>query len=171
MRALIMSDSHGWKDEVSMVVKRHEDEVDAFFHCGDSELTAGAKSLENINTVRGNCDFGDDFPEEIIKEVKGFRIFAAHGHLLNVKMNEMNLVYKAEENKADIICFGHTHIPIALERAGRILINPGSMRLPRQVNIGTYVIVEADETTVDVAFYSLKGEKQDYLSKKFPVNY
>ncbi|MDQ0256473.1 putative phosphoesterase [Evansella vedderi] len=167
MRALIMSDSHGWEQEVADVIDRHQNEVDAIFHCGDSELFGESDLLKNVSTVRGNCDFDADFPEEVVEEVKGVTFFAAHGHLLNVKMTAMNLVYKGQEVGADIVCFGHTHVPVAFEEQGIIIINPGSMRLPRQVSVGTYVIVEENDGNIEVSFYSLDGKKQDNLSKTF----
>ncbi|WP_078595134.1 metallophosphoesterase family protein [Evansella clarkii] len=167
MKALIMSDTHGWTSQVKEIVERHQDEVDVILHCGDSELRADDENLAGLYTVRGNCDFGNDFPEEMVKEAKGYRFYVSHGHLLNVKMSEMNLVYKGEENEAHFVCFGHTHVPVAVEREGRILINPGSVRLPRQVSVGTYVILEAEENRKQVTFYSLDGEKQENLSKTF----
>jgi len=167
MKALIMSDSHGWDHEVKMVAKRHRDEVDAIFHCGDSELPGNAKALEGIETVRGNCDFGKDFPEEIVQTVKGTTFFVGHGHLLNVKMTKMNLIYKAEEYGAKIVCHGHTHVPGAVQENNLIILNPGSMRLPRQYPVGTYVIVEMKESDVHITFYNLDGEILSDLSKIF----
>src|SRR5690554_5628715 len=111
MKVLILSDSHGWTSEVEEIIKRHEGEVDLIFHCGDSELSASSPVLKNVYTVKGNCDFGVDFPEQIVEEVNGLRFFVTHGHMLNVKKTEMNLIYKAKENEADIVCFGHTHVP------------------------------------------------------------
>ncbi|UTR15519.1 metallophosphoesterase [Salipaludibacillus sp. LMS25] len=170
MRALIMSDSHGWENDLKVVVDRHRAEVDAIFHCGDSELSATSPALENVFTVRGNCDHGSDFPEEIVETVNGTTFFVGHGHLLNVKMTEMNLIYKGEEASADILCYGHTHIPVATEEKGKIIINPGSMRLPRQYNVGSYVIVDTSDTAVNVNFYSIKGQRLDDLSKSFSKN-
>lgn len=167
MKALIMSDSHGWEKEVTSIIERHRNDVDAFFHCGDSELFGGSAVLKDVNTVRGNCDFGADFPEEMIEVVVGTKFYVAHGHLLNVKMTAMNLVYKAQESGADIVCFGHTHVPVAFEEQGVIIINPGSMRLPREVNVGTYVIVEKNDSSIKVTFYSLDGKEQENLSKTF----
>ncbi|MFD1638906.1 metallophosphoesterase [Evansella tamaricis] len=162
-----MSDSHGWTTEVQQLVKRYENEVDVIIHCGDSELDYHSLELKNIILVRGNCDFGNGFPEEVVKDVKGVRFYVTHGHLLNVKMTEMNLIYKAEETGANVVCFGHTHVPIALQEKRTIIVNPGSMRLPRRVSVGTYVILEDDENKIDVTFYSLAGEKQQELSKTF----
>lgn len=169
MKVLIMSDSHGWKEEVQEVINRHADEVDGIIHCGDSELNADAPVFQETQVVRGNCDMDGALPEEINKKIGPLTFFIAHGHLLNVKTTAMNLLYKAEETSADVICFGHTHVPAALQEKGRILINPGSMRLPREYPHGTYVILEQLENQVDVNFYSLEGSKAEELSKTFTV--
>jgi uncharacterized protein len=170
MKALIMSDSHGWGQEVKEVIDRHKEEVDAVFHCGDSELEKSSEALQNVYTVRGNCDFGPDFPEEIVETVKGTTFFVGHGHLLNVKMTEMNLIYKGEESQADIVCYGHTHVPAAVQEKNLIILNPGSMRLPRQYPVGTYVLLEREGEEISVNFYSLEGKKIDDLSKTFHKN-
>lgn len=167
MRALIMSDSHGWEQEVANIIERHQGEVDAVIHCGDSELAEESPVLKNAYIVRGNCDFGVDFPEEITQEVKGVKFYVAHGHLLNVKMTAMNLVYKAQESDADVVCFGHTHVPVAFEEQGILIINPGSIRLPRQISVGTYVILDKSESDIRVDYYSLAGKKVDKLCEIF----
>ncbi|WP_416151409.1 metallophosphoesterase family protein [Salipaludibacillus sp. HK11] len=171
MKALVMSDSHGWDNEVKKIVDRHRNDVDAIFHCGDSELSGDASALDGVRTVKGNCDFGSDFPEEYVESVKDTTVFVAHGHLLNVKMTEMNLIYKGEETEAQVVCYGHTHIPAAVQEHNIVILNPGSMRLPRDYPVGTYVIVETTEKDIYVDFYNLKGEKMTDISKKFHKNY
>lgn len=167
MKVLILSDSHGWEDEIQLLVDRHKEEVDAILHCGDSELTADSSCLEEVTTVRGNCDFGADFPEEVVKDVKGTRFFVAHGHLLNIKMTAMNLLYRGEEEGAHILCHGHSHIPVAVQEGDKIIINPGSIRLPRQYPVGSYVIVEVAEEQIHVDFFTLEGKKITDLSESF----
>ncbi|NJP36725.1 YfcE family phosphodiesterase [Alkalicoccus luteus] len=169
MKVLIMSDSHGWTNEVAEVVERHREEVEGVIHCGDSELEAEAEELKGTAVVRGNCDMHSGFPEELTEEFAGLRFFAAHGHLLNVKTTEMNLLYKAEEQEADIVCFGHTHVPAAVQEKDTILINPGSMRLPRQYSDGTYVLLENGGSQVTVTFMTMDGEPVEELSKTFTI--
>ena len=38
MKVLFVSDSHGLTAELEILVEKHQDEVDLFIHCGDSEL-------------------------------------------------------------------------------------------------------------------------------------
>ncbi|CAM3821573.1 metallophosphoesterase family protein [Alkalicoccus chagannorensis] len=169
MKLLIMSDSHGWDQEVKEVVERHRSEVDGIFHCGDSELSAASAALQDVQTVRGNCDMDHHLPNEISETVEGLRVFAAHGHLLSVKTTSMNLLYKADEEQADLVCFGHTHTPTAVQSDGTVLINPGSMRLPRQYPEGTYVLAEKNGSSLHVRFYKMDGREAEELSKTFQL--
>ncbi|PRO64929.1 metallophosphoesterase family protein [Alkalicoccus urumqiensis] len=169
MKVLIMSDSHGWQEEVQEIIHRHHEEVEGIIHCGDSELSASSEAINRTAVVRGNCDMDSSMPEERVETFGDLRFFISHGHLLNVKTTEMNLVYRAAETDADVVCFGHTHQPAAVENDGRILINPGSMRLPRGREEGTYVILEKQENGITVQFYTMEGESVDDLSTHFAV--
>lgn len=168
MKALIISDSHGWVKEVGQVRDRHKEEVDIMIHCGDSELKKDTPELEGIHTVSGNCDFGKDFPDEIIEDAGNERIFAGHGHLFGIKMSELNLIYKGQEAEANICLFGHTHEPTAVFSRGLLLVNPGSLREPRGYPTGSYAIIKADESEYTVSFYKLNGEELTDLTKTFP---
>ena len=70
MKLLICSDSHGLTDELSFLKKMHPD-MDYYIHCGDSELPSKVPAMENFQTVKGNCDFGSDYPETITIDLEG----------------------------------------------------------------------------------------------------
>ncbi|PSL44016.1 hypothetical protein B0H94_10975 [Salsuginibacillus halophilus] len=168
-KLLVMSDSHGAVEEVAKVYKRHEAEVQAVIHCGDSELKASAPELENFYVVNGNCDPSGTFPEEITVQAGGLNVFAAHGHLLNVKMSHQSLLYKAEESEASLACFGHSHVPEAYKVGSTVLLNPGSLLFPRQTTIPSYAIVTTgDGQVVEVRFYETKtGSEIEDWQKHF----
>ncbi len=155
-----MSDSHGWSEEVKSVVERHQHETKAIIHCGDSELTKDAAALKGVKTVKGNCDFGSDFPEDILEVYENVRVYATHGHLYNVKMTSTPLSYRAEEVGADIVCFGHSHMATSFMEQGSIFINPGSLRLPRSPKEQTYVLCDVTDTEIDVRFYERETGKE-----------
>ncbi|ARK31640.1 metallophosphoesterase family protein [Halalkalibacter krulwichiae] len=167
MKALIISDSHGWTHELKTIIDRHRNQVDVIFHCGDSELSENDEALKGVNVVRGNCDFGDDFPEELIESVGGVTFFVAHGHHYNVKMTYVPLSYRAEEHQANVTCFGHSHVATAFMENEVLYINPGSIRLPRQHPQGTYCICEYDEKEISVTFFNTHGENIPELTVAF----
>lgn len=146
-KALIFSDSHGKNENMFDVISRYP-EVDAIFHMGDIEGAAD-KLTQSVNCavciVRGNCDFTSKLPESRVIEFGGKRIAMCHGHRHLYSGNTDVLKYWGQEQKADIVMFGHTHIPY-LEQGEKItLLNPGSISKPRQEKkIPTYALLEID---------------------------
>ena len=166
MKVLIVSDSHGLTNELTIIKDRHSSDVDALIHCGDSELEHTNEEISEFITVRGNCDFDSFYDDDIAQEIANERIFVTHGHLYNVKMTLMNLYYQAKEINARIVCYGHSHIASAEFIDGILFINPGSIRLPRMSKEKTYVILEMKDEVAFVRFYNLDGFEQTNLSKK-----
>jgi putative phosphoesterase len=62
-------------------------------------------------------------------------IFATHGH----KWNEKNL---PALRAGDILLHGHTHIPVCKEEKGVIVMNPGSLTLPKEKSHHGYMTLE-----------------------------
>lgn len=168
VKILIVSDSHGWKTELANVINRHRDEVNYIIHCGDSELEGDAKQLKGVNVVRGNCDWGTDFPEDaMIQITDDILLYATHGHHYNVKMTYAPLSYRAEEVGARLVCFGHSHVATTFKENDVIYINPGSLRLPRNRKEHTYCLCTIDKNSVDVTFYSIEGNIVEELSTRY----
>lgn len=156
-KILIVSDSHGLTDEIKQIKEQHQTEY--AIHCGDSELDLDAPELEGFVKVAGNCDVDTRFPDEQLTEIAGVKIFVAHGHLYQVKSDLMPLSYRAQEEGASVVCFGHTHIAGAEKVAGQLFINPGSIRLPKNRREKTYAIMEwTTEDDVAVSFYTTDGK-------------
>ncbi|MEH7116601.1 metallophosphoesterase [Neobacillus vireti] len=166
-KVLIVSDSHGLTRELEIIRERHLDEVDVMIHCGDSELMPTDKSISGYLTVRGNCDFGAEYPLETTVEAAGRKFFITHGHRYSVKSTLMNLKYKAEEVRADIVCFGHSHVMGAEVVAGTLFINPGSIRLPRERFEKTYVILDLQPDKIHMSVFELTGEEIIKLAREF----
>ena len=160
-KILILSDSHGWNQEVSEIKARHQDQVDAMIHCGDSELEYDSEALAGFEKVQGNMDMDFRFPEENDFEVGKLHFFVTHGHLLQIKSTLMHASYRAEELHANVICFGHSHVAGAEKVNDQLFINPGSIRQPRSVHPGSYAILEADDQLkeISVRFYT-KEDKE-----------
>ena len=88
--------------------------------------------------VRGNCDWGSTLPSVGEITLEGRKIFYTHGHLHNVKYGLYQIVCAARERKADILLFGHTHVPLTDYEDGLYLLNPGSLHGSQ----GTYGILD-----------------------------
>lgn len=98
---------------------------------------------EDICAVRGNCDAAVDqmvlefsiLADYCILFLEGKTIYATHGHEYNVdKLPPLK--------KGDIFIQGHTHILMAEVKDEKILLNPGSISLPKENNPHTYGIME-----------------------------
>lgn len=101
---------------------------------------------EEILCVRGNCDGEVDdmvlaFPVlaeyAIISDDRlgGRMIFATHGHHFNASA-------MPKLKQGDILLHGHTHVPCFEEKDGVLIVNPGSVSIPKGGSDNSYVILE-----------------------------
>ena len=168
-RILIVSDSHGSTELLEGIEKKHRNEVDLMIHCGDSELAETDAAICNFKSVKGNCDFFGDFPEQDTHEIDGKKVLVTHGHLYSVKSTLVNLFYKAKEMQADVVCFGHSHL-LGVEMVEDVLfINPGSIRLPRSRTERSYVILELDEGKASLEIYDYGQGELVELRQEFSL--
>lgn len=102
-----------------------------------------------IYAVRGNCEAEVDqmvleFPvmaDYCILSVDGRTFYAIHGHIYN----QDNLPPLQE---GDILIHGHTHVLKAQQMDGYILLNPGSVSIPKEGNPATYAVLENSIFTI-----------------------
>ena len=164
-RVLIVSDSHGFNAELKKLVEAYDGKVDAMIHCGDSELDYDAKPMAYFDQkVTGNCDYDPDYPDEAVFTVGDFTYFVAHGHMHQVKTSLDPISYRASERGAQIVCHGHSHLAHATKRGDQLIINPGSIRLPRGRQEETYAILTAADHEINVHFYQLDGREVEDLA-------
>lgn len=130
MRVLVLSDTHGDVFSVRQALM-NQPTAEIVFHLGD-----GAQDLMDLRSsfpekmfiqLRGNCDWGSSLPYDEEIEIQGVKIFAAHGHLYQVKLGETELLSAARRRQADIVLYGHTHIPDNRYEDGLYILNPGSL--------------------------------------------
>ncbi|MFC6314026.1 YfcE family phosphodiesterase [Lapidilactobacillus achengensis] len=155
-KILVVSDSHGDRGILTKLVQHYQDQVDLMVHCGDSELAAADSLRRQFLIVTGNMDFGGDLPETASAVVGPERIFVAHGHLLGVNYDLLQLQLLAQEHQATLAFYGHTHHLDCQMVAGLLLLNPGSISQPRGPWAklgGTYALVETTPTTITVQYY------------------
>ncbi len=145
VRALIVSDTHGKNDNLKKAVKK-SGPFDVMLHAGD--LETDSKILSEMAGcpsyfVRGNCDYDPELPGFRIVELAGHRIFLTHGHRYHVGFGTEKLEYAALEQDCDIAVYGHTHVPGVIKKEDIIVVNPGSVSLPRQTGRKkTFMIME-----------------------------
>lgn len=155
-KVLIVSDSHGLRDEVEEIKRRHQ--LTHMIHCGDSELSAEDPVLADMIAVKGNCDVGPKFVNDKKVNIEGVSFFLTHGHLYDVKNSLLALSYRAQEEEVEIVCFGHSHIAGAERIGDQLFINPGSIKFPRQRSEKSYAIVSFESgSKVNVDFYTVEG--------------
>lgn len=123
MTYLILSDSHGRPDRMEEALRRVR--PDGILFAGD-----GLRDLTRVDfscplwAVSGNCDWAgiplvsndtllEPRDEELVI-LEGVRILLIHGHTYGVKGGLGSAVARAVQRDADLLIFGHTHLPVEL---------------------------------------------------------
>lgn len=134
MKIVILSDTHG--DLYSMTdVLEAEEPYDMVIHCGDI-CGVYDRLRDKVNTtlhvVAGNMDYDPDMERVKLIDIGNYKALITHGHRYIVHGDLSSLFYLAAENHADIVFFGHTHVPMIKEMGPVTFVNPGSLVQPRQ---------------------------------------
>lgn len=164
MKWLIASDIHGSAYYCEKLLSAFEEEKadkllilgDVLYHGPRNDLPkdyAPKRVIEMLNgikdkimCVRGNCDTEVDqmvlkFPvlaDYGILNVGSRMIYATHGH----KYGPDNL--PPLEN-GDILLFGHIHVPKCYEENGILILNPGSVSIPKENSEHSYMTLEGNK--------------------------
>lgn len=157
MKIIIASDIHGSEYYMNKLKMRFEDENaeqlillgDLYYHGPRNPLPkdynpAGVAKILNslyndIACVKGNCDSEVDemisdfsFTENMQLYINNKKIFLTHGH----KLDADNL-----NNNFDIIIYGHLHTGFINKKDNVILVNTGSVSLPKNETKNSYVLL------------------------------
>lgn len=147
MKVLIVSDTHGREQQLFNTLQRVSP-IDLLIHLGDFE--GGEDYIREIapcptEMVSGNNDFFNGLPKEKMILLGKYYIMLTHGHRYGVNFGTYTVKEAAKRNQADIVMFGHTHVPMIDLKDDIWTINPGSLALPRQHGrIPTFIIMEID---------------------------
>lgn len=144
IKAVVVSDSHGFNAILDRLVEEHAD-ADYFLHLGDLEDDPALYPRYEI--VKGNMDRNIEAREKIV-ELGGYRIYMCHSNDCNYFNRLYQLKDRAEANDCTIALYGHTHIPRAEVIEGVLTFNPGSVSEGRSELGETYGILYLDETEV-----------------------
>ncbi len=161
----LLSDTHGLLDTAYRAIESMGP-IDLLIHAGDHYRDA-AKIAASVNVpvhaVVGNCDSRTEGPEEKVLEVEGAVLYITHGHRYNVKISIYSLFSRAVELKADVVIYGHTHVPGYghtkvsgyTKKEGLLIINPGSVSKPRDDGRCSYGTLEIENGVIKPAIHFL----------------
>ncbi len=144
MKCLVFSDSHGTCEPMCAALRMHPD-AEVIFFLGDGlrdfdEVICDVTRPLTVVAVQGNCDFyslvrGAPVHKSEIISLEGHRIFCTHGDVYGVKGSLSSVSARARAVGADIVLFGHTHVPMEWYESDPTplyLFNPGSIGVRRE---------------------------------------
>lgn len=161
MRIGVFSDTHG---DISYARRFYESlaPLDCLFHLGD--CVPDGQRLSKlfscpVYAVRGNCDFRTEEPLERLVELGGKRFLLLHGHQYYVFSS---LLYRGEEVRADMVLYGHTHVPDLGADGPRLLLNPGSLSRPRGGSAKSCALILLNGNDLSVRFVNADGAEKGW---------
>ena len=157
MRVAVLSDTHAprfWK-RCPPAVAEHLRDVDLILHAGDvctvnvlEELSAYAP----VRVVLGNNDGPDvaewGAPETLELELEGLAVAMIHD---SGPKTGRPLRMRRRFPRADLVIFGHSHIPMDVTSEGVRIFNPGSPTDKRRQPYGTLGRLEITDGTLITA--------------------
>ena len=134
MRILVISDTHKRIGRVIDLLKG-DHRFDRIIHLGDH--VSDAEDIEHIiglpvDYVAGNCDWGSSsvaYDKTLM--FAGKRFYVCHGHRVHVKHGDQVLRQLIRKEGYDMALYGHTHQAAIAYEDDSIIMNPGSISLPR----------------------------------------
>lgn len=164
MKILIMSDSHLMTGLDNVVLN---EQANLNLHTGDSQMTKKNKDLANFDyIIRGNCDY-EKFPEHEMFELDGKMWLMIHGNQVYNPHDLESLADYAKTYDCQVICYGHTHVPVYAKVNGVTIINPGSFARSRSTYPESYMTIEISDHTWKV---ELKNAHTRKIIKELKIN-
>ncbi|NUU99477.1 hypothetical protein XO12_05005 [Marinitoga sp. 1154] len=174
MKLAIISDTHGSIFYFEKALK-YIKEADRLIHLGDflyhgprNSLPEGYEPMELANRlttfskrtfVTGNCDSPIDLkllniPEStpyVIESYGPFNFFFAHGWDPDLE----DSILLAKKYNCQYLIHGHTHIPRFDKVDNIVVINPGSMSIPKENSPNSILLVEVDMDSIEFKFIDI----------------
>ncbi len=98
-------------------------------------------------------------PHVQMLKVSGMNILVTHGHSDGAYYGLGRLAQRASEEAADIVFYGHTHVPSRKEIDMAYFINPGSCSLPRGMKrVPSFAVVKVSggQERAETTFFSVR---------------
>lgn len=147
----VFSDSHGCPENILRAMSKESPEYVIFLGDGERDMAKAAVKFRHTNVyfVRGNCDQASAKPEVLRVTIEGKKVFATHGHAFDVKSDATywDLRCAAMETDANIVLFGHTHIPFKDRSLGMEILNPGTIGDVKEPTYGVITIQDGAIST------------------------
>ena len=145
MKIGVMSDSHGRIDYIDKAVEL-AGKVDMWLFLGDVRSDSDyleATGEVPVVAVLGNNDWTrGNLKDEELLTVEDVTIFLSHGHYLGVRTGTEIFAKYAREQGATVGLYGHSHIADKHMEHGVLVLNPGSVALPRDARDPSFLLLE-----------------------------
>ena len=146
-KVLIVSDTHRQNANLYRVIEQVRP-IDLLIHCGDIEgddQNIEVKAGCPIQVVAGNNDFFYEYDNVKTFYLGKYKVYLTHGHHHGVNCSDEKLIAAAKAEDADIVMYGHIHVPRMEQVENLMVINPGSLTYPRQTGRKpSYIIMDID---------------------------
>ena len=137
--------------------------VEMIVHLGDftaSDVPDWFERIAPLEAVAGNNDppeLHERFGRRKILSVDRVRIGLVHGDGSR-GTTEGRALHAFAESEVDVVCFGHSHVPVCARRGGVLVLNPGSPSDKRRQPRYSYALLFVDGGQVDgrLCFYDDK---------------
>lgn len=151
VRVIVLSDTHGprrWKSCPPKVAE-HLRRAELILHAGDVCVASVLDELAEYAPVRVVCGNNDGpdvvawgAPETLDIQIAGLRVGMIHdsGH-----KDGRNARMRRRFHTADVVVFGHSHIPLDVTADGVRIFNPGSPTDRRRQPHGTIGVWDVDD--------------------------
>lgn len=153
MKIAVLSDTHiRWGRKIAGFIWENIADVDGIIHAGDiisQKFLDELSSLAPVTAVRGNCD-SLDLPDKTIVQLDFLKVGVTHGYLGQGSTTPEKAFHSFGPGEADIIIFGHSHIPYQEYRQGVWLFNPGSPSERRGQPYFSFGLLTVEEKTFDL---------------------
>lgn len=129
MNILVFSDSHGSTSGMYWAIEEHHPDQILFLGDGRDDIEEVQMVYPKLPfcIVPGNCDGWSLEPARKLIQLAGKSVLLGHGHYQwNVKRGYEGAIADAHVSHADILLFGHTHVPVCQHHEdGLWMMNPG----------------------------------------------
>lgn len=157
MKVGVVGDIHGSYESLKEAV-REMGIIDHLIFTGDGIREINRLQDETglfVRGVRGNCDFLSGFPNDDLFHLDNYKVFLTHGHIYDVKSGLTRLAKIGDARGAQLVIFGHTHIPESTTWNNVMLFNPGTLYRERSYGGISFGMIEIVEGKINLSHHRI----------------